>query len=77
MTSFIFPICPEKAREFSNELRASIKTPKNPQGWLEITSNASQSANSVDTSSVTNAYFKMLSIFVPLLVDEVSFFTSF
>lgn len=62
---------PLQAREFSNELRASTKVPKNPTVWLEGFIGSGQSANNVDTSNVSEAYNKMLTIFVPLLVDEV------
>ena len=58
-----------QAREFGNELRASTKVNRNlnPGGaWLE-----GQGAGSMDTSTVSEAYAKMLRIFIPLLVDEV------
>ena len=61
-----------QAREFGKELRASTKVNRtlNPGGtWLE-----GQGAGSVDTSTVSEAYAKMLRIFIPLLVDEVIFF---
>ncbi|KAJ4788099.1 Exocyst complex component SEC3A [Rhynchospora pubera] len=60
-----------EAREFSNELRSSTKIPRNPPGWLE------GSSNSNDTSMVSEAYSNMLKIFIPLLVDESSFFAHF
>ncbi|KAK4771018.1 hypothetical protein SAY87_031550 [Trapa incisa] len=63
-----------EAREFANELRASTKAPRNPTVWLE---GLGQSANSSDTSNVSDAYAKMLIIFIPLLVDESSFFAHF
>ncbi|XP_063935779.1 exocyst complex component SEC3A isoform X2 [Daucus carota subsp. sativus] len=66
-----------EAREFSNELRASTKVPKNPTVWLEGFIGSGQSANNVDTSNVSEAYNKMLTIFVPLLVDESTFFAHF
>ncbi|XP_039055664.1 exocyst complex component SEC3A-like isoform X2 [Hibiscus syriacus] len=66
-----------EAREFANELRASTKISKPPTNWLEASTGGSQSGNSVDTSAVSDAYAKMLRIFVPLLVDESSFFAHF
>ncbi|GMI64962.1 exocyst complex component sec3A [Hibiscus trionum] len=66
-----------EAREFANELRASAKVSKPPPNWLEAPTGGSQSGNSVDTSAVADAYAKMLTIFVPLLVDESSFFAHF
>lgn len=59
-----------QAREFANELRASTKASRNPTVWLESTG-SSQTASSADTSTVSEAYSKMLTIFIPLLVDEV------
>ncbi|KAJ6844896.1 exocyst complex component SEC3A-like [Iris pallida] len=66
-----------EAREFANELRASTKASRNPTVWLEASSGQSQTANSTDTSTVSEAYSKMLTIFIPLLVDESSFFAHF
>ncbi|XP_054797116.1 exocyst complex component SEC3A-like isoform X3 [Prosopis cineraria] len=66
-----------EAREFANELRASTKAPKNPTVWLEGSTGSGQNANTADTSSVSEAYAKMLTVFVPLLVDESSFFAHF
>ncbi|GER37614.1 exocyst complex component sec3A [Striga asiatica] len=66
-----------EAREFANELRANTKTPKTPSVWLESFTGSNQSANNVDTSNVSDAYAKILTIFVPLLVDESSFFAHF
>ncbi|XP_073107902.1 exocyst complex component SEC3A isoform X2 [Elaeis guineensis] len=66
-----------EAREFANELRASTKASRNPTGWLEVSTGSSQTANSADTSTVSDAYSKMLTIFIPLLVDESSFFAHF
>lgn len=63
-----------EAREFASELRASTKASRNPTGWLE---GPGQATNSVDTSNVSEAYSKMLTIFIPLLVDESSFFAHF
>ncbi|KAK7283334.1 hypothetical protein RIF29_12778 [Crotalaria pallida] len=66
-----------EAREFSNELRASTKAPKNATIWLEGSSGSGQSPNSTETSTISDAYAKMLTIFIPLLVDESSFFAHF
>jgi exocyst complex component 1 len=60
-----------QAREFANELRASIKAPKNSPAWLEGSSGSGPNGSSADTSQVSDAYSKMLTIFIPLLVDEV------
>ncbi|XP_039139451.1 exocyst complex component SEC3A-like [Dioscorea cayenensis subsp. rotundata] len=66
-----------EAREFANELRASTKASRNPTGWLEASTGSNQTANSSDTATVSEAYSKMLTIFIPLLVDESSFFAHF
>ncbi|KAL2242048.1 UNVERIFIED_CONTAM: Exocyst complex component SEC3A [Sesamum indicum] len=66
-----------KAREFANELRASTKASRNPTVWLDGSTGSNQSASSADTSTVSEAYAKMLTIFIPLLVDESSFFAHF
>ncbi|KAM7260164.1 hypothetical protein ACFE04_015905 [Oxalis oulophora] len=66
-----------EAREFANELRACTKASRNPTVWLEASAGSNQSANTADTSSVSEAYGKMLTIFIPLLVDESSFFAHF
>ncbi|KAL5777912.1 hypothetical protein ACOSP7_010838 [Xanthoceras sorbifolium] len=66
-----------EAREFANELRASTKASKSSTFWLEASTGSGQSANTADTSSVSDAYAKMLTIFIPLLVDESSFFAHF
>ncbi|CAD5193953.1 exocyst complex component SEC3A isoform X1 [Musa acuminata AAA Group] len=66
-----------EAREFANELRASTKASRNPTVWLEGSTGSSQTASSADTSTVSEAYSKMLTIFIPLLVDESSFFAHF
>ncbi|KAF3778979.1 Exocyst complex component [Nymphaea thermarum] len=66
-----------EAREFASELRASTKASRNPTLWLEPSVGSSQVAANADTSSVSEAYAKMLTIFVPLLVDESSFFAHF
>lgn len=59
-----------QAREFASELRASTKASRNPTVWLEASAGPGQTANA-DTSNVSEAYSKMLTIFIPLLVDEV------
>ncbi|KAK1324113.1 Exocyst complex component SEC3A [Acorus calamus] len=66
-----------EAREFTNELRASTKASRNPTVWLEASVGSSQTMNSADTSTVSDAYARMLTIFIPLLVDESSFFAHF
>ncbi|KAI9118036.1 hypothetical protein K1719_010368 [Acacia pycnantha] len=66
-----------EAREFANELRASTKASRNPTVWLEGSSGSGQNVNAADTSTVSEAYAKMLTIFIPLLVDESSFFAHF
>ncbi|KAF2283766.1 hypothetical protein GH714_015037 [Hevea brasiliensis] len=63
-----------KAREFANELHASTKASRNPTVWLEASTGSNQSAHTADTSSVSDAYAKMLTIFIPLLVDEEDFY---
>lgn len=62
---------PPQAREFANELRASTKASRNPTVWLDGSTGSNQTASSADTSTVSEAYAKMLTIFIPLLVDEV------
>ncbi|KAL2604904.1 hypothetical protein AAZV13_09G093000 [Glycine max] len=59
-----------EAREFANELRASTKASRNPTVWLEGSTGSGQNVNATDTSTVSDAYAKMLTIFIPLLVDE-------
>ncbi|XP_020592112.1 exocyst complex component SEC3A-like isoform X2 [Phalaenopsis equestris] len=66
-----------EAREFANELRASTKASRNPAVWLEASTGSGQSPNNTDTSTVSEAYARMLTIFIPLLVDESSFFAHF
>ncbi|XP_021749462.1 exocyst complex component SEC3A [Chenopodium quinoa] len=66
-----------EAREFANELRASTKASRNPTVWLDASAGAGQTVSNADTSPVSDAYAKMLTIFVPLLVDESSFFAHF
>ncbi|KAH6778852.1 exocyst complex component sec3A [Perilla frutescens var. hirtella] len=63
-----------EAREFANELRASTKASRNPTVWLDGSTGSSQSSSSADTSTVSEAYAKMLTIFIPLLVDEEDFY---
>ncbi|KAH1252403.1 Exocyst complex component SEC3A [Glycine max] len=65
-----------EAREFANELRASAKTSKTPTVW-EGFMGSGQNVNSADTAAVSEAYAKILTIFIPLLVDESSFFAHF
>ncbi|XP_074271072.1 exocyst complex component SEC3A isoform X2 [Silene latifolia] len=66
-----------EAREFANELRASTKASRNPTVWLDPNANVGQAVSNTDTTAVSEAYAKMLTIFVPLLVDESSFFAHF
>lgn len=73
MLSYIVNVL--QAREFANELRASTKASRNPTVWLEGSAGSNQSANNADTSTVSDAYAKMLTIFIPLLVDEVNIIT--
>ncbi|XP_038983629.1 exocyst complex component SEC3A-like isoform X2 [Phoenix dactylifera] len=65
-----------EVREFANELRASTKASRNPNLWLEGPTASSQTANNADTST-SEAYSKMLTVFIPLFVDESSFFVHF
>ncbi|KAJ8431356.1 hypothetical protein Cgig2_002079 [Carnegiea gigantea] len=67
----------KEVREFANELRASIKAapPRNPTVWTDA--GAGQNVSSADTSAVSEAYAKTLTVFIPLLVDESSFFAHF
>ena len=62
---------PSQAREFANELRASSKISKNPNVSPEGSMGSSQNVNSADSSAVSDAYAKMLTVFIPLMVDEV------
>ncbi|XP_031483157.1 exocyst complex component SEC3A-like isoform X2 [Nymphaea colorata] len=66
-----------EAREFANELRASTKASRNPALWLEASVGSVQVAANADTSAVSEAYSKMLTVFIPFLVDESSFFARF
>ncbi|XP_022636714.1 exocyst complex component SEC3A [Vigna radiata var. radiata] len=67
----------KEAREFANELRAGVKTSKTPSVWLEVFTGSGQNVNPADTATVSEAYAKMLTIFIPLLVDESLFFAHF
>ncbi|XP_028181023.1 exocyst complex component SEC3A-like isoform X2 [Glycine soja] len=75
--SFLNLLLRREAREFANELRASTKASRNPTVWLEGSTGSGQNVNATDTSTVSDAYAKMLTIFIPLLVDETSFFAHF
>ncbi|XP_059637425.1 exocyst complex component SEC3A-like [Cornus florida] len=66
-----------EAREFANELRSSTKASRNSTVWLEAFTGSSQNMSNADTSTVSEAYAKMLTIFIPLLVDESSFLAHF
>ncbi|KAG6545685.1 hypothetical protein Mapa_012870 [Marchantia paleacea] len=66
-----------EAREFANELRASTKVTRSSGAWSLEGSGGSSLGSGTDTSNVSEAYAKMLRIFIPLLVDESSFFASF
>lgn len=59
---------PSQAREYANELRASNKTAKS---LTEGSTGSGQNANSADSSTVADAYAKLLTVFIPLMVDEV------
>ncbi|KAL8166992.1 hypothetical protein V2J09_008491 [Rumex salicifolius] len=63
-----------EAREFANELRSCTKASRNPIVWLEAIATSSQSTTNSDTSAVSDAFAKLLNIFIPLLVDESTFF---
>ncbi|URE40592.1 hypothetical protein MUK42_17420 [Musa troglodytarum] len=65
-----------EAREFSNELRAGTKVTRSQVVWLEGPISSNQTSNA-DSSTVSEAYSKMLTVFIPLLVDESSFFAHF
>ncbi|XP_027901790.1 exocyst complex component SEC3A-like isoform X3 [Vigna unguiculata] len=67
----------KEAREFANELRAGVKTSKTPSVWLDVFTGSGQNVNAADTATVSDAYAKMLTIFIPLLVDESVFFAHF
>ncbi|KAI3761182.1 hypothetical protein L1987_51593 [Smallanthus sonchifolius] len=63
-----------ETHEFANELRAGTKAPKVQSVWFEGSTAPNQNVN---TSMVSEAYSKMLAVFVPLLVDESSFLSFF
>ncbi|KAJ7570161.1 hypothetical protein O6H91_01G108600 [Diphasiastrum complanatum] len=63
-----------EAREFANELRASTKVSRSSGAWLDGSTSGSGfsgSGSDTATATVSDAYAKMLRIFIPLLVDEV------
>uniref|UniRef100_A0A0E0MEN6 Exocyst complex component Sec3 PIP2-binding N-terminal domain-containing protein n=1 Tax=Oryza punctata TaxID=4537 RepID=A0A0E0MEN6_ORYPU len=64
-----------EAREFSSELRAGSKASKSSTPLFEGPASANQSISITDTSA--DAYCKMITVFIPLLVDESSFFAHF
>uniref|UniRef100_A0A453HFA8 Exocyst complex component Sec3 coiled-coil domain-containing protein n=1 Tax=Aegilops tauschii subsp. strangulata TaxID=200361 RepID=A0A453HFA8_AEGTS len=61
-----------EAREYSNELRNSSKASKSSTPSFEGPAGANQPAGIAD--SPAEAYSKMITAFIPLLVDEVSLF---
>ncbi|GMH18402.1 hypothetical protein Nepgr_020243 [Nepenthes gracilis] len=63
-----------EAREFANELRASTKSSRSPTIWFEPSAATVHSICSRDTTAISDTYAKMLTAFVPFLVDESSFF---
>ncbi|KAK3118552.1 hypothetical protein QOZ80_9BG0701350 [Eleusine coracana subsp. coracana] len=65
----------QEAREFSNELRASSKASKSSTPLFEGPPGANQPATITDSSA--DAYAKMITTFIPLFVDESSFFAHF
>lgn len=76
MLNNVEPSGAHQAREFANELRASTKVSRSTGAWLDSTQGgAAQGAGGADTSTVSEAYAKMLRIFIPLLVDEVHYHT--
>ncbi|TVU25817.1 hypothetical protein EJB05_28327 [Eragrostis curvula] len=64
-----------EAREFSNELRTSSKASKSSTPLFEGPAGANQPATITDSSA--DAYSKMITTFIPLFVDESSFFAHF
>ncbi|KAM0903149.1 hypothetical protein ACQ4PT_018925 [Festuca glaucescens] len=64
-----------QAREFSNELRTSSKASKSSTPLFEGPAGANQPAGITDSSA--DAYSKMITVFIPLLVDESSFLAHF
>ncbi|KAH7681533.1 Alpha-hemoglobin stabilising protein [Dioscorea alata] len=66
-----------EAREYANELRSNTKPTRSSAFSLEAPVGSNLTTNSTDTSSVSEVYSKMLTVFIPLLVDESSFFAHF
>ncbi|KAJ1265696.1 hypothetical protein BS78_08G095500 [Paspalum vaginatum] len=64
-----------ESREFSNELRNSSKASKSSTPLFEGPAGANQPTSI--TESPADAYSKMITIFIPLLVDESSFLAHF
>uniref|UniRef100_A0ACD5W9E5 Uncharacterized protein n=1 Tax=Avena sativa TaxID=4498 RepID=A0ACD5W9E5_AVESA len=64
-----------EAREFSNELRSSSKASKSSTPLFEGPAGANQPAGVIDSSA--DAYAKMITVFIPFLVDESSFLAHF
>nr|GEX59263.1 exocyst complex component SEC3A-like isoform X2 [Tanacetum cinerariifolium] len=72
--SFINQLLWRETREFANELQVGTKLPKVQSVWFE----GSSGPNTItDTSMIFEVYSKMLAVFVPLLVDEISFLSFF
>ncbi|XP_057792432.1 exocyst complex component SEC3A-like isoform X1 [Salvia miltiorrhiza] len=65
-----------EAREFAIELRASALLPRNPIVWLDGALNPN-SSTCEDTSTISEVYTLMLTVFIPVLADECSFFAQF
>lgn len=59
-----------QAREFASELRGSMKVTQTTAAWLDK-QDSGLDQQPPTRSIVSEAYAKMLRIFVPLLVDEV------
>ncbi|KAL6875707.1 hypothetical protein ACP4OV_013220 [Aristida adscensionis] len=64
-----------EAREFSNELRNSSKASKSSTPLFEGPAGSNQPTSLLD--SPADAYSKMITVFIPLLVDESSFLAHF
>ncbi|KAH6780524.1 exocyst complex component sec3A [Perilla frutescens var. hirtella] len=62
-----------EAREFATELRASAILPRTPIVWLDASLGSNQSANNADTSTISEVYTLMLTVFIPVLIDEEEF----
>ncbi|TKW00418.1 hypothetical protein SEVIR_8G107200v4 [Setaria viridis] len=60
-----------ESREFSNELRNSSKASKSSTPLFEGPAGANQPASITD--SPADAYTKMITVFIPLIIDESSF----